>query len=381
MTFLLPVVSREVCQERLEMIFPREGLDSSMSNLLAATAVAGMIYVGAVTPEYSDALEVGWRYVRPTSVLWFNDEVFKLRAADADRNAWWEADKVASVARRRTKALMETWNVSTEQWYENNNREGLRDETFRHWRTQGAVLERTDLDTTSSQGRWILRRSFAELFNPDLQADELAEAIELWSQQNMSTSGKMKASLARARTRGATSVEVTLPDGTHRALNPGNSSLLIKGVIEGWAALRLESPMVLTISESGDKIFLADAARLAEIGIHISVSRLLPDALIVNLGDDVTEFWIIEVVATDGPITEERKGKFLSWAESQGIPPESCRFLTAFLSRNDPAAKKQLKHLAAGTYAWFLDEPEYELSWNEIESAIPDNVTELGMRR
>lgn len=377
MSVLLPVVARETCQERLNILFPRGAFDSSMSNLLAATAVSGMIYIGAVTDDDRDEMTDESRFVRPTSVFWLNDEVYQYRISDTDRNAWWNADRTASTARRKTLDLLNTWGISTNHWYENNNREGLRDETFRHWMTQGAILERVDLDTTSSHGRWILRRSFADLFNPDLTGEALTTAIETWTQNNMSTAGKLKATLARQRSRDATSIEIRLPDGSRRSMTPGNSSLLLQGVIEVWAQLRLEDPMVLTISQSGEKILLTDEARLSEIGIRINVSDLLPDALLVDLRRDDMQVWIVEAVATDGPITEERKVKFLRWAEQQGIDPSSCRFLTAFLSRNDPAAKRHLKHLASGTFAWFLDEPDYELSWNEIDATSPNNIISI----
>jgi hypothetical protein len=89
------------------------------------------------------------------------------------------------------------------------------------------------------------------------------------------------------------------------------------------------------------------------------------------------DVWVVEVVATDGPIHERRKRKLMEWAAQQGLPPENLRYLTAFLSRNHSAAKRLMPSLAAGTHAWFLDEPELELSWAEIVSTIPDNVVQL----
>jgi len=78
--------------------------------------------------------------------------------------------------------------------------------------------------------------------------------------------------------------------------------------------------------------------------------------------------WIVEAVATDGPVTEERRRRLLEWAADQKIPAGSCRFLSAFLSRNHGAAKRRLKDLAVGTLAWYLDEPTRELSWHEISN-------------
>jgi hypothetical protein len=149
-------------------------------------------------------------------------------------------------------------------------------------------------------------------------------------------------------------------------LEPGGASRILKGVIEEWAHLKLIEPLVLSISEPGDKIYLADAKRLAALQIEINPSKLLPDALIVDAQADPLQLWFIEAVYTDGEINSTRKSEFIKWAAEQGIDAQHCQFLTAFTSRNSAPARRRLKDLAEGTLAWFLDEPELELSWSEI---------------
>ncbi|HZD14495.1 MAG TPA: hypothetical protein VE196_05080 [Pseudonocardiaceae bacterium] len=61
-----------------------------------------------------------------------------------------------------------------------------------------------------------------------------------------------------------------------------------------------------------------------------------------------------------------RKQLFLRWATDHGVLAERCRFLTAFASRTSSEAKKALPRLARGTYAWFLDEPDGVLSWEDL---------------
>ena len=97
------------------------------------------------------------------------------------------------------------------------------------------------------------------------------------------------------------------------------------------------------------------------------MSTLLPDALLVDIGETPPVFWVIEAVATDGVIDEDRKRSLLRWATQQRIPQDSCRFLSAFGSRNAPPAKRRLKDLATGTYAWYADEPDRELAWYELQ--------------
>jgi hypothetical protein len=111
-----------------------------------------------------------------------------------------------------------------------------------------------------------------------------------------------------------------------------------------------------------------DERRLARAGIHLNVSQLLPDALLVDIGTDPLQFWTVEAVATDGETNEGRRLALLTWAEDQGIEPVQRRFLTAFPSRNAAPARSRLKGLAAGTFACFLDEPGCESAWYEVKN-------------
>ena len=371
MTIYLPIVSIEEAVKRLEMIFPRTAFDTVLSSPLAAASVTAMIYVGAV---WDDAFEAsGQRWIRPSMVMWLND-VELAYTADADRDDWYAA---ALSGKRATETLATARGYTMVQRYRDNTRETLRDETWPKWREHGAILFRGGLPTSSPAPRWTLVRSFADLFDPALTGDALSAAIDAWTQHNMSTAGRMRAMSARDLARSEDAVDVLLPNGTHRQLEPGGASQILKGVIEAWAPARLSSPMVLSISEPGDKVYLIDSERLASIGISIDISKLLPDALLVDVGVSPVEFWMIEAVQTDGEISDTRKADLLEWAAAQGIDPDHCQFLTAFSSRNSAPARRRLKDLAAGTYAWFLDEPGLELSWAAVTPSSPHSAPQL----
>jgi hypothetical protein len=66
-------------------------------------------------------------------------------------------------------------------------------------------------------------------------------------------------------------------------------------------------------------------------------------------------------------LDEDRKRALLRSAMSQRIPERDCRFLTAFGSRNSGPARRRLKDLTVGTYAWYADEPTRELAWYELD--------------
>lgn len=370
---LLAVVTRELCQDRLELIFPKEAFKSSLSSPMSGAVVAGLIWAGCVMPSDDADLDDSLSYARPTTTLWMNRDLLTLD--DPNKRAAWYLGHLKGQA--AATALQTKWGVTTDPWYATNSRESVRKGIYILGEQYGAMSQGVGVKTNAGGARWIMRRSFADLFDPALQGAELTAAINAWTDTSMDPEQRLRAFAARERRSNAANISVVLPDGDTRQLSPGESSLLLKGVIEVWAVHRLLQPAILTISEPGDKKAFVDERRLAAAGININVSDLLPDALIVDMGKTPAEFWVIEAVATGGPVDERRKENFVAWATTQRIKPKQLRFLNAFLSRNHGAAKRHLMDLAVDTYAWYLDEPTRELAWNTIESFVPDNVIAL----
>jgi hypothetical protein len=355
-----PLTTAEEATKRLELIFPRAAFDTVLSNPLAGAAVAAMVYIDAVAPAEDEQPPPAW--ARPSTCTWMSDVVLS-HGTDEERLAWRTA---AERTKRAVIALHEAWDEPFEPRYADNTRETLRDETFKAWLEHGALRQRAGLPTSSGLGRWALSSSFADLFDPALAGRALRIAIDTWSEANMSPGARLRAVRAADRADQVHQVLVRLPGGGTRRLEPGQASLILKGVIEEWAPRRLSDPVVVSISEPGEKIFTGDARTLRRLGIHIDVTRVLPDAVVADLGVEPVAFWIIEAVASDGPITDARRAKLLRWAEEQSIRPPDCSFLSAFVSRADAAARRRLKDLATGTFAWYADEPEHELAWYEL---------------
>lgn len=361
---LRPLPSRDAVHARLRMLFPPDAFDTVTSNPLGAAATAAMLYVGAVVPDDAPS-SADSTWARPSVCLWLSDAAYAHTAAQ-ERSAWLAA---ALRNRRKVAELLVSWGEPFEPWYADNTRETLRDETFPRWLDFGAMRYREGVKTTSSQPRWALTASFADLFDPELTGDALAAAIESWREDHLNPGDLIKVRSARNRDRKQYAVAVNLPGGDVRTLEPGEASLILKGVVEEWAPARLGDPVVLTISEPGKKLVVADNETLQAAGLNINVSLLLCDALLIDLATKPVTFWMVEAVASDGPIDEDRKRQFLRWAEDHRIPAEACRFLTAFSSRHSASARKRLKDLAAGTYAWYADEPRHELAWYEINTS------------
>lgn len=323
-------------------------------------AVAALIHVDAVCEPDAESGTVHW--ARPSTVIWMSDAALA-HDDDADRRALRTA---AGKGSKQVADLHESWGVSFQQAYKDNSRETLRDETFRKWREHGALRMRAGLATSSSQPRWALLADFADLFDPDLEGAAFIEAADSWRDNHLDPGTRLKAAFALGNETAKHAITINLPNGTKRILEPGESSLILKGVVETWAPARLVQPVVLAISEPGDKVHLGDEQYLQALGIKIDMANVLPDAVIADIGVEPVRFWIIEAVATDGPVTTERRKMLLAWAVQQNIKADSCSFLTAFLSRNASAAKRRLKDLASGTWAWYADEPNHELAWYSI---------------
>jgi hypothetical protein len=320
-----------------------------------------MLYVDAVVPAVGSVPDDA-TWARPMTVAWLSDEAYA-RTDATSRAAWTTAQ---ARGKSKVEELFASWGLPFRQKYADNTREGIRDETWPKWLDEGAVRVRPGVKTTSSAGRWALTDVFADLFDPRLRGEALIDAIDAYRDTHMSPAGRIKALTARERADQAHAVSVQLPNGTVRRLEPGEASVILKSVIENWAPVRLIDPVVLTISEPGNKIYTADSAIIKRLGVAIDATNLLPDALLADIGASEPKFWLVEVVASDGPIDDDRKRKLLRWAAQQNIREPSLEFLTAFGSRNAPPARRRLKDLATGTYAWYADEPTRELAWYEL---------------
>lgn len=264
------VISREIAADRLAAIFPRAAFDSVMSNPLAGQAVVAMIYVDAIATE--DPSTTVW--TRPSTITWMSADILA-HTSPNERTAWREA---AASSRKAAVELLTAWGLIFEPAYADNSRETIRDETFRKWREAGALRKRAGVPTSSPRPVWALEPAFADLFDPMLTGAALHAAIEDWRDAHLSPGAKLKAAFATYEQQSDVAVKVTLPGGNIRTLEPGIASLILKGVIEQWAPARLIKPVVVSISEPGDKLFTGDNDLMKYLGVSINPSELLPDA-------------------------------------------------------------------------------------------------------
>lgn len=340
---LPPFIDRQTVHERLSLIFP-EGTPNRNYCVreMAASVVFTMLYIGAV--------EGAENWLAPKHVVRMTDEQAGVR------------DDKLRIAYGR-EVMKPGFSGSGTRWYQENSREPLRDETLKQGLIgNGAVVERAGLATTSSHPRYALTSNFAALFDPKQVGSALITAIESWHADHLSATARARITLLR-RGAGSTSegVLIRFPNGETRRMAAGKSSEISKAVIEDFTSNFLIRPVVLWLSESGAKVVARDDELARSLGLQIAADRLLPDIILVDLGtQDADGFLIVfvEVVATDGPITDARRTDMLKLSTGGGFPPDQVAFVTAYLDREQAAFKRTVPNLAWGTFAWFTSEPQ-----------------------
>lgn len=351
MTTLPPLLERSEIHARLEKIFP-PGLANRnyITREMAASTIFVMLYLGAI--EGTDY------YIRPDQVTRMEDEQ-AAKTSDQERLAWRQESMRSGGAGG---------------WYAQNTREPIRDETLRQGLVHyGAAIELQGLPTTSPRGRYALSESFAELFDPYLGDETLERSIRAWRDANLSRSAQARLRLLRRATvETEEGLLVTFPNGETRRLAPGPSSEITKAVAESFAPRFLKRPGILWVSESGQKESYRDTQLLDDLGITLQTDRVLPDMILVDLGDatDRPLFIFVEVVATDGPVTEERREALLRLITDAGYSPDQAAFVTAYLDRDHPAFKRTMPALAWRSFAWFLSEPASIIGLHELKAGI-----------
>jgi len=310
---------------------------------MAARTIVVMLYAGAV--------EGTNRWLRPDQVTKMTDSQ-AAKTDDRSREKW----AVESVTPGGMKQLRG-------RWYAANTREPIRDETLRVGLVAvGAVVERTGLPTTSAKPRYALARDFVALLSKLKEAPaEPVALIAEWQAGHLTANALNRINLIRSGTVSSPTserVKVSFPNGDTRLMLPGPSTIITKAVIEEFTAHFLRQPGVIFLSESGDKVVQRDDDLANSMGLKLDYARTLPDVILADVHPDSPKVIFVEVVATDGPITEQRKLALMQVAEQAKMKSEHVYFVTAFSDRSAPAFRKLVSELAWGTFVWFRSEPE-----------------------
>jgi hypothetical protein len=98
-----------------------------------------------------------------------------------------------------------------------------------------------------------------------------------------------------------------------------------KAVVEDFASRFLKTPGVVFLSEPGNKVVARNDKLARSIGLVIKADRNLPDIILVDIGPKSPLLVFVEVVATDGAITQPRMDALLDIVVQAGFNPKHMR--------------------------------------------------------
>lgn len=334
---------------RLEQVFPAEFPDRGiLVGIMAARVVFVALYGGFITGQ--------GRFFRPSTITNFSDEQAAL-GSDEQREDW------------AKRAVKQGFKPIGTIWYANNSREPVRDDLIRNRLIPLGVISKLEgYAPTHPAPIYSLSPQFAALFDPALTGDDLLARMAEWQQQNLNTlTLKRMALLASGVKAKAGDVTVLLPtSGKTLRLTAGEASVITKDVCEVLAPAMAALPVVIHVSISDQKTFpeLADAA--SKVGLKFDPSLELPDVVFVDASKDPMTVVFVEVVHSDGPITELRAEALRKLAVSAGIEAQHLRFVTAFEDRGVEAVRKRFSELAVGSSIWFRSEPDMLMTLGSV---------------
>ena len=195
--------------------------------------------------------------------------------------------------------------------------------------------------------------------------------VDTWRQNHLSAKELKRIQILQDRHAPQDEVLVTFPSGESRNLESGPSSIIAKSVIEEFAPRFLGKPSVLWISQSRKKSVVQDQELMQGLGLPIDQKSLLPDLILADLSDNHLLIFV-EVVATDGPIDEQRKQLLLEIAESAGYQESETAFVTAFDDRGAEPLRKRIAGIAKDSIVWCRSEPDL-LIWLGENQELPLN--------
>lgn len=346
---LPPLPTLQQVKTRLESIFPSTFPDRG---ILVGDLAAKMVFVAL----YGGSIEGSGQLFRPSTVMRFSDEQAALTSMK-DRSEW-------------LKVCHSQGYKPQNPWYADNSRETLRDDLIRNRAIPIGVVKRIDgLPPTSPNPIYFLPASFAALFDPALQGAQLDAAIQQWRSQNLNAMTLKRMALLAAGVKARSGqITVTLPTtGKTLRLAPGEASAITRDVCEVLSTKLMASPVVVHVSLSDQKKFKELEGEAASIGLAIDTSAELPDVVIADVGGSHgMTLAFVEVVHTDGPVTELRKLALLKISSAAGIAAEHVLMITAFADRNSPAFKKRFSELAKDSLVWFCSEPDLIVELNTL---------------
>ncbi|OFC60830.1 hypothetical protein BAE30_07015 [Acidithiobacillus caldus] len=343
----------ESIRDNLADIFPESFPNRS---ILVGPMAARVIYVFL----YGGFVEGSERYLRPSHVYLFTEEQ-AVKTSKEERIAW-----LVSSRKPGFRPL-------GKRWYADTSREPIRDDLMRNQLLRLGIMKKRNPErhaVTSSTPINYLAADFAALFDPKLTSQEFVEKADRWRKKHLdqATLQRMALRAHGAQAKG-NDILIDMPDGTRIRVSSGPSNEIVKALIEEFGKRHMDEPVVLWVSASDKKSYPQFVETAASVGLRFDLNAELPDLILADMTDPV-KFFMCEVVATDGAVTEMRKQALLGLVRASRVPEECVEFLSAFEDREAVAFRKNFSQLALNTLVWFCTEPDLLVILNAKNKAL-----------
>jgi BsuBI/PstI restriction endonuclease domain/BsuBI/PstI restriction endonuclease HTH domain len=170
---------------------------------------------------------------------------------------------------------------------------------------------------------------------------------------------KSKPGLAEkyAAARNMEQVPVRLRDGHVILLSPGAHNVLIRDIVETFAANFVPGAQLIYVGDTGDKAGYFDAELLAQQGVSVDKHGKMPDVVLFD--EDRNWLVLVESVTSHGPVDGKRHDELKTlFAKSKA----GLVFVSAFPDRSTMA--KYLNDLAWETEVWIAVAPTHLMHLN-----------------
>jgi type II restriction enzyme len=150
---------------------------------------------------------------------------------------------------------------------------------------------------------------------------------------------------------------VVLPTGITLKLSPGGQNVLVKQIVEEFAARFTPSGEMIYIGDADSKFAFFAKSRLSELGVTVDSHGKMPDVVIYY--SEKQWLVLIEAVTSHGPIDPKRRGELAFLFRSTNV---GLVYVTAFLTRQ--MMKEYLPVISWSTEVWVADAPDHLIHFN-----------------
>lgn len=252
-----------------------------------------------------------------------------------------------------TRAIMDWMRDEYGKDYKPNSRETVRRFTLHQFAEAMLVVQNPDQpDRPVNSPKWnyqiedqalALIRQFGTPAFAQALADYLAARPGLAAQY--------------AAARQMNRIPVTLPGGGELTLSPGGQNVLIKSMIDDFAAQFTPGGEILYVGDADSKWAVFEEGSLKDLGVEVDQHGKMPD-LVIYMPD---RNWLVlmEAASSHGPVDAKRHGELASLfkGSTAGLVYVSC-----FPDRKE--MRKYLAAIAWETEVWCAEDPTHLIHFN-----------------